>query len=152
VSLTKSAQITLSAALLCLSLAWGNPHYERNQKTMPLSQILTKLQKQGFSGVNEVGHDDGLLELKGVKSNGVEFKLYINPSSGEIVHHHHGYDNNENILSMLTVVKKIEAQGYAYIHEIEWHDGLYKVEAVNGDHQEERFYMDPASGAIVHRH
>lgn len=58
----------------------------------------------------------------------------------------------QSSLPMTTLIKKLESNGYVFIHEIEFSDDTFKVEAVNKQGENVELTMNPETGEILTNH
>jgi hypothetical protein len=61
--------------------------------SMPISEVTSHLQAQGFS-VSKIKFDDGRYKVKAVDSAGHKTKLYVDPKTGAVVSKGDDNDND----------------------------------------------------------
>jgi len=58
--------------------------YVPRERWIPIDQAIRKAEELGYE-VREVEPDDGCWEVEGFDKNGAKIKLYIHPTTGEVV-------------------------------------------------------------------
>lgn len=114
-----------------------------NEPSKKLSSILQKLSEEGYTKIQDIELEDGVLSVEGANKEGAQFKLELNPETGEIT--------KKKVLeqpkiSIIEVVKKFETDGKLTIVEVEFDEGMYKVKAMTPDKKEKEFHVDPQTG------
>lgn len=115
-------------------------------KTPKLSDILQQLDSKGYTNIQDVEYDHGILIVEGINDNGIKFELHLDPKTGAILKQQHHLRTR---LSIIDIAKQIEAKGYITIDEIEFDEGIYKVEAVNKNEEKIEMRIDPNTGKEV---
>lgn len=52
-------------------------------------------------------------------------------------------------LSIREISERMEGQGYRHLSDIEWDDGLYKVEGLTGEGRAVKLYVDGNNGQVL---
>lgn len=134
--------LVVASSLLVASAALAAPEAP---STLKLSTILEKLNQQGYSNIHDVEREHGILKIEGTNDEGVKYEIHIDPKSGDILKKQHHIKTR---LSALDIAKKLEAQGYKQIDEIEFDEGTYKVKALDKNQKEIELHIDPNTGKI----
>ena len=65
------------------SLAIANNNQQQNR--LYVDQIVDHLKADGYKNIRDIDYDDGRYEVKAADSNNNIVKLYVNPTTGEIM-------------------------------------------------------------------
>jgi len=76
--------LAATAATGTAALAADKCAYVPRERWIPIDQAIRKAEELGYD-VREVEPDDGCWEVEGFDKNGAKVKLYLDPSSGEVV-------------------------------------------------------------------
>lgn len=115
----------------------------------PLSQVLESLGSSGYRVLNTIELDNGVYKAKVITKMGNEVKLEINAKTGKIVKPNPNDEKNtEPKLSLLDIVKKVEANGYHQINKVKCDDKECTVKALNSKGDSEKLTVDANTGEI----
>lgn len=137
----------LMASVISVSLADNMP-----KNPAPLSDVLTKLQSQGYS-VKRVQVQEGNYEMKATNQQGNRFEMAVNPTTGEILNSTQKGNSTEpqpqpGKLSALDAVKKVEQSGYHQVYKLETVSNEYDVSALDNNNKKMELSIDTRTGKI----
>lgn len=113
-------------------------------KSLPMSTIISNLEKQGYSGISEIKFKDNAYEVEAHDKQGKEIKAMINPETGNITQ----TNKSTMTLTMQEAVKKVESAGYHSIYFVEMESDGYKVKGLDKDGSKVSLEVDGKSGEI----
>ncbi|MGQ3890309.1 PepSY domain-containing protein [Legionella sp. CNM-1927-20] len=140
-NIIKVAAVTSGIFLTAQVSAAENP--TNSEADMRLSTILKKLTDEGYTNIQDVEIEDGVLSVEGTNKEGVQFELHLNPKTGKFIKKK---EMAQPKVSIIDVVKKFENDNKLSIIEIEFDEGIYKVKAMTSDKKEKEFQVDPKTG------
>jgi len=119
-------------------------------KALPLSTILTGLEKAGLTMIVDANFDDGVWEVEGMRGNRA-VEVHVDPLSGKIL-----TEQPEHISSVpgaqaktaAAIAKQLEDAGYAPILELDWERTYWEVEAISAQGHR-KLHVDANSGKIL---
>ncbi len=115
------------------------------EKSMPMSQILQSIQKQGFGTIVDIEYDDGVYSAKAINYRGDNTSLEVAPLSGEIIK---PKAEDRDQISIFDAAKKVEAAGYHNIYEMKTSKSKYEVKAYDSNDKKVSLDVDVKSGTI----
>lgn len=133
----------LRNAVLALGLAAAGFAFAQTGR-LSGSDILQRVERAGYSDVRDLEFDDGLWEVKARDGDGRPVELLVDPDSGAIID-----PRATPALGAEQIRGRLEALGYTGIHDIEYDDGRWEVEAVNPSGQQVELKLDPRDGRIL---
>lgn len=141
----KLQQIAMGVIFSTLALTSINTFATQQlpDNTMKMSQILQKMQQDGFTVIKEIKFDGKNYLAKAINSDGSDIKLEISPT-GEIMNPKE-IDHN---IPMLDAVQKVENAGYKSITEIDASKKKYEIKAFDKNNKEVKLKVDAKSGQI----
>lgn len=143
-SINKMIKIAvITSSLFLTAQVSAEENTMNNEPSKKLSSILQELNDEGYTKIQDVELEDGVLSVEGANKEGAQFKIKLNPKTGEVI--------KKKVLeqpkiSIIEVVKKFEADGKLSIVEVEFDEGMYKVKAISPDKKEKEFHVDPQTG------
>jgi len=102
-------------------------------RALPLSTLLSGLEKAGLTMIVDANFDDGVWEVEGLRGNSA-VEVHVDPLSGKIL-----TEKPDQISSMpsaqaktaAAIAKQLEDAGYAPLLELDWERDHWEVEAMN---------------------
>lgn len=133
-----------NTALVLGLAATGFAFAQSGASGLASSEILQRVEQAGFSDVRDLEFDDGLWEVKARDRDGRRVELLVDPVTGEIID-----PRSVSALSADQIRSRLEAQGYTRVHDIEYDDGRWEVEATNPRGEPVDLKLDPRDGRIL---
>lgn len=112
--------------------------------SMRMSQLLQKMQKEGFT-VIKIEFDDGKYLAKAINNSGENVKLEIAPQSGEILK---PVATERSRLSINDAAQKVEQTGYHSIFFINSTENKYEFKAYDKNNKNVSLDVDAKTGKI----
>lgn len=135
----QTAILPLAAAIALSATAVG-----AQAPGMTEDDVRLALESAGYTDVRDVEFDDGLWEADVTSGDGTRIDVRINPGNGRIY-----ADNAVSMLTQDEVEAAVTAAGWTNVHDVEFDDGLWKVEADGPDGDDRELRVDPEDGSII---
>lgn len=111
---------------------------------MKINIAIQKLHDKGYKNIHEIEFKDGFYKAKVFTAEGNKLELRVNTKTGEI----ENPKGNPKFLSLLDVVKKVEAEGYRDISKISFDEDEYEVAAKDKEGNNVKLEVDAKTGKI----
>jgi hypothetical protein len=111
---------------------------------MKISVAIQKLQAKGYKNIRKIEFKDGFYEAKVMTADGYKADLRVNTKTGVI----ENPAKELKWLSILEIVKKVQAAGYHDIYKIKFDDGGYEVAAFDKDGKDVQLDVDALTGEV----
>ena len=120
------------------------------ESSKPLSEVLQKVEGQGYAALTEASFDDGVWEIEALH-DGKPVEIHVNPQTVEIVSEHpeEAHDKlPQDAKSLTAIAKQLEQDGYQSIESIDFDRTGWEAEVVNNG-QERELILDAKSGKVL---
>ncbi len=108
--------------------------------------LITLLQRAGYSEIRDVEYDDGLWEVEVRRAYGLWDEISVDPDTGEIF----DMRGNRPVLTMRELLARLERQGYRDITDIERDAGVWEVEASDARGHRLDLKVSGHDGRVLH--
>ena len=116
----------------------------------PLLEIVVRLEREGYGPFTELSFKRGQWDVEAYK-DGRPYELRIDAATGRTVAQNRDQGDAKppaNAKRLSEILKTLEAQGYARIHDVAFERSSWEVEAYrDGSRRELR--VDPVTGEVV---
>lgn len=118
-----------------------------------LTNVIKKLQTQGYDKIEEIKFDDEILKVDTINAKGEEIKLRMDPQNYNIISSKTDKDWIKHQMqpakfSMLDVIQKLESGGYHNIFKIEYEGKTYKAKALDQNNNKAELKINADTGEI----
>jgi hypothetical protein len=135
--------LVLALAIACAApAAWACPSHEGRAWTD--AEVRTHLAGQGYRNINDVNFKEGVWTADALSLDGKHVELTLDPETGKVV-----TDEGIATISRGAVTAILTASGYTNIHDIDFEDGVWKVEANDSGGRDVELKVDPNSGKVL---
>jgi uncharacterized membrane protein YkoI len=97
------------------------------QDVIKITSAIQKMQAKGYKNIHEIKFKNGYYEAEVFSTEGNKLELRMNSKTGEI----EVPKSTPKYLTMLEIIKKIQAEGYDDIRKVSFDDGEYHVAVVD---------------------
>jgi len=126
--------------------------HEAPQNVPNIVPVIQHLQSKGYVPIHEIKFDDGMYKAEIWKGNDQEIKLEINPQTKEITQTKTKQETHPALpavkLSLLEIVKKVEAAGYHSVYKIKFKMSRYEVKALDKEGKKVELNVDANTGKV----
>ena len=137
----KLTTLTLSLALVA-PLAFACP--EHDGKAWNDGRVRTHLMANGYTNINDVEFEEGVWTADATTADGSLVEVSIDSDTGKIIP-----DENTATISRTAVTASLTAMGYTNIHDIDFENGVWKVEANDSAGRDVELKVDPNTGKVL---
>jgi hypothetical protein len=106
--------------------------------------IKTSIANAGYKEVNGLNFDDGVWETEARGGNDNWVDLRVAPITGKVYP-----EDAPSRLNSEEIEAKLAAAGYQNIHDVDFDDGLWSVDAENARGDNVDLLVDPDDGSVV---
>lgn len=106
--------------------------------------IKTRIANAGYKEVKGLNFDDGVWETEARGGNDDWVDLRVAPITGKVYP-----ENAPSRLNAEEVEAKLVAAGYQNVHDVDFDDGLWSVDAENANGDDVDLLVDPDDGSVV---
>lgn len=110
---------------------------------MPLSHALQNLSDKGYAIVRQVEYKDGIYKVEVINVQGKQVDVRINAQTGRPFKL-----PENNTLTLLEAVKKVESSGYSHLYKVESEDGKYEIKALDAKGNKIKLEVDAMNGKV----
>lgn len=125
----------------------ATPQATTQAQPLGIGEIESAITRAGYSNVRKLKLDDGVWEAKAQDANHRRVKLSVDRFTGKVYP-----DDVRPQVSAHEVEARLAAAGYHDIHDIEFDDGLWSVDARNSAGQKVDIKVAPDDGHIIEVH
>ena len=137
----KLTTLTLSLALVA-PLAFACPAHEG--KAWTDAEVRSHLATQGYRNINDVKFNEGVWMADALSLDGKHVEITLDPGTGKVV-----TDEGVATISRAAVTAILTANGYTNLHDIDFEDGVWKVEAHDRNGADVELKVDPNTGKVL---
>lgn len=109
-----------------------------------INVAIQKIQAQGYKNIREIKFKNGFYEAEVFTAEGNKLEVRVNTKTGDV----EKLKKEPKLLSMLEIIKKVQAAGYRDIHKISFDDGEYEVTAISKDGIDTKLELKAETGEI----
>jgi hypothetical protein len=136
----------LALGLLLLNISFAPIALATNQppeNAMKMSQILERLQQEGYYLVKSIEYNGKVYEVEVLKNDGDKEKIEIT-INGEVIK----ANNDKKLMSLMDAIKQVENSGYKNIYKIKADAKKYEIKAYDKDNKQVDLDVDATTGQI----
>ncbi len=136
----------LAMGIICstLALSAGSVFADTPpDSSLKMSQILQKIQQEGYSIIKNIEFEGKRYEAKVIKHDGSDVKLELS-EGGDII----APKNEERNFTMVEAVQKVEAAGYKNIYKISASKDKYEMKGYDKNNKKVSLDVDAKTGKI----
>ncbi|HET9048361.1 MAG TPA: PepSY domain-containing protein [Chiayiivirga sp.] len=134
----------LLAAALALALV--SPLAFTAEPVMDAGNAVQRITAQGYSAPYKLKFQNGYWTAKATSREGMRVSLLVDPASGQVS----AFDRyGSGAIDANRVRELVLAAGYTRVHDIDFDDGFWEVEAIDSLGREIDLILHPITGAIL---
>jgi uncharacterized membrane protein YkoI len=122
----------------------------KKAEPMPIVEVVTQLEKEGYGPFTELSIDDGAWEAEAYKDD-VPYELRVDLHTGEVLSEHR--DDSEarppqHAKPLSEILQLLSKEGFESIDDASFERRYWELE-VHREDGEHEIHVDPASGKVV---
>ena len=114
------------------------------QAGLTQAQVRTQLEAQGYTNVNDLKFEDGVWKADARSADGNRVDVRIDAATGEVFP-----DEMVANLTEADVRARLAAAGYTNVHDVDYEDGIWNVEADDPAGKDVELKIDPKTGKVI---
>lgn len=133
--------VTLALALAA-PLAQACP--EHDGKAWNDGRVRTHLMANGYTNINDIEFEEGVWTADATTADGSLVEVTIDSATGKIIP-----DENTATIGRAAVIANLTAAGYTDLHDIDFENGVWKVEGKDRAGVDVELKVDPDTGKVL---
>jgi hypothetical protein len=138
---TSTLTLALALALAPLAAVACPPH---EGKPWTDGTVRAHLLQHGYTNINDVEFEEGVWTADATSKDGSLVEVTLDAATGKIIP-----DEGIATISREAVVASLTAAGYTNIHDIDFENGVWKVEARDANGADVELKVDPNTGKVL---
>jgi hypothetical protein len=132
--------LSLALAIPCAAIACP-PH---DGKAWTDANVRAHLIANGYRDINDVEFKEGVWTADAVTKDGSHVELTLDAATGKVI-----ADEGIATISREAVTASLTAAGYTNLHDIDFEDGVWKVEGRDANGADVELKVDPNTGKVL---
>lgn len=139
-----------AGGLACLAMGVAIVGATPPKSAKPLSEVLKKVEGQGYTALTEASYDDGVWEIEAIHDN-KPVEIHVNPKTAKVVSEHPEQVQDklpQDAKSLAAIAGQLEKSGYPRIESIDFERLGWEAEVLKNN-QELELVLDVKTGKIL---
>lgn len=116
----------------------------RPANALTQEQVESRIAAAGFKQVKDLKFEHGIWHADARGGDETWVEVAVHPVTGKIFK-----EGKPSTLNQQEIEAKVTAAGYQKVHDVEFHDGLWKGKASKGKDADVELLVDPDDGSVI---
>ena len=136
--------LTLALGAFAVPVAFACDDHMMGKAPWTDGTVRAHLIANGYTQVNDVNFKEGVWTADAVSKDGSHVEITLDAETGKIIP-----DEGIATVSREQVMASLTAAGYTRLHDIEFEDGVWKVEGHDSTGADVELKVDPNTGKVL---